>query len=140
MAGKDGKSKGKTEGAKGRKQEKEPEADEARVKLPAGSIQLRSKRDREWLSAPPAAPSGGAGGKAGAAGRLPTIGDLEALRKRDRAMMGKRMVDGEGLELGFVDAIHGENITVGEGPFGDWLKINRSYVGDIGDEVHLLEP
>jgi hypothetical protein len=140
MAGKEGKAKGKKAGAKGGKKENEPETEESKVKLPKGSIQVMSRRDREWLSPAPPAPAADGGAKTGAAAKPRTLEDLEARRKADRAMTGKRVVDGDGLELGFVDEIHGDNITVGEGPFGDWLKITRSYVGEIDDEVHLLEP
>jgi len=140
----------KGKGAKGRKDARkragksarpqaEPEVPEARVKLPPGSIQVVTKRDREWLETgkgtePKAQAPGQSGSKA------PSVADMGRRRVEDRNLIGKRMVDAEGLELGFVDEVHGENITVGEGPFGDWLKITKNYLGNVDAEVHLLEP
>lgn len=139
----------KGKGAKGRKEAKsadrdakrpvEPEVPEARVKLPPGSIQVMGKRDREWLDTGkgtgPSPPGSGTSGT-----KAPSVADMQRRRGEDRNLIGKRMVDADGLELGFVDEVHGENITVGEGPFGDWLKITKSYLGDVDDEIHLLEP
>ena len=56
------------------------------------------------------------------------------------ALIGKRVVDAEGLELGFVDEVEGHELKVGEGPMSEWLRIPLSFVGETGDEVKLLEP
>ncbi len=133
MAGRKGK------GARRRKEQTESEEDgtkEGSVQLPAGSVRVLTQREKDWLPEQPEEPyqahdelGFGESTEPGPPGRT-----------GDRSLLGKRVVDTDGLELGYVDDISKTELTVGEGPFSDWLKIQRNYIGDIGEEVRLLEP
>jgi sporulation protein YlmC with PRC-barrel domain len=112
------------------------EAGESSVRLPPGSIRVLTERDKDWLPPEPAGQRGRGGG--------PSTGVTEEKEgpagEDDKALIGKRVVDTEGLELGFVDEVSRDELTVGEGPFSEWLRIKRNYIGDVGEEVRLLEP
>lgn len=65
----------------------------------------------------------------------------EPARTRDeKALLGKRVVDTEGLELGYVDGMQGDELKIGEGPFSEWLLVPLSFVGEVGEEIQLIEP
>lgn len=106
------------------------------MKLPPGSVRVITQREKEWLPPEPAEPY-----KRHDEAGFGESGEADwADRSDERDLVGKRVVDTDGLELGFVDEVTGDELKVGEGPFRDWLKIRRNYIGDIGEEVRLLEP
>ena len=53
-------------------------------------------------------------------------------------MIGKRVVDSEGVELGFVSKIEEEFVEVSEGPF-DELLLSKKYIGTEKEEVVLRD-
>ncbi len=112
------------------------ETAESSVRLPPGSIRVLTEREKEWL---PPEPSEVYGRHDGPGFGEPREGDKSRIVD-DRALIGRKVVDTEGLELGFVDEVSSDELTVGEGPFSEWLRIKRNYIGDIGEEVRLLEP
>jgi len=133
MAGKKGKG---TRRRKEKEATEEDEAEEGSVQLPAGSVRVLTQREKDWLPEEPEAPY-----KAhDELGFGESTEPKEPGRAIDRSLLGKRVVDTDGLELGFVDEVSKDELTVGEGPFSDWLRIGRNYIGDIGEEVRLLEP
>jgi sporulation protein YlmC with PRC-barrel domain len=58
----------------------------------------------------------------------------------ENALIGKRVVDTDGLELGYVDGVRGDELRIGEGPFSEWLLLPMSFVGGVGEDVQLIEP
>jgi len=123
----------------GRKQRPEPEAEgtgEGSVKLPPGSVQILTQREKDWLPPEPDEPYGSHDELGVGESKEPDVPEGQD----GRALVGKRVVDTDGLELGFVDEVTKDELKVGEGPFSEWLRIKRNYVGDIGEEVRLLEP
>jgi hypothetical protein len=130
---------GKTGKGTGRKAQKAPDGDEAGEgpeRLPPGSVRVLTQREKDWLPPEPEAPYKAHDELGFGESRAPE--DID--RTNGKALIGKRVVDTDGLELGFVDSVTEDELTVGEGPFSDWLKIKRNYIGDVGDEVRLLEP
>jgi hypothetical protein len=132
MAGKKGKGARST----AQKAQDDDEAGEGTGRLPPGSVRMLTQREKDWLPPEPEAPYK-AHDELGF-GESHEPGDAD--RTDGKALLGKRVVDTDGLELGFVDSATEDELTVGEGPFSDWLKIKRNYIGDVGEEVRLLEP
>jgi sporulation protein YlmC with PRC-barrel domain len=132
MAGK------KTRGAlkKARPEEEEAAAGESGKALAPGSIRVLTQREKDWLPAEPAGPYKAHDELGFGESKEPAGGD----RTDPKELLGKRVVDTDGLELGYVDKASEDELTVVEGPFGEWLRIHRNYVGDVGGEVRLLEP
>jgi len=133
MAGKKKKagSKGKAEG-----EARDGPAGGSSPELPSGSVSVLSDREKDWLPAEPEAPykrHDEPGFGEAREGDAPSGAD-------GKALLGKRVVDTEGLELGYVDEVSADELTVGEGPFSEWLRIKKNFIGDVGDEVRLLEP
>jgi sporulation protein YlmC with PRC-barrel domain len=104
--------------------------------LPPGSIRVLTQREKDWLPAEPGEPYKSHDELGFGESKEPADAD----RTGAGSLMGKRVVDTDGLELGYVDDVSEDELTVGEGPFSEWLKIQRNYVGDVGEEVRLLEP
>jgi sporulation protein YlmC with PRC-barrel domain len=104
--------------------------------LSPGSIRVLTQREKDWLPAEPEEPYRAHDELGFGESKVPPAAD----RTADKALLGKRVVDTDGLELGYVDEVSKDELTVGEGPFSDWLKIRRNYIGDVGEEVRLLEP
>ncbi|MBM4249016.1 MAG: hypothetical protein FJ149_06210 [Euryarchaeota archaeon] len=129
------KGRGERKGERRAREEGEKEGEGA-VRLPPGSVRVITQREKDWLPAEPAEPYKRHDEEGFGESRL--SGEPE--RPDDRTLLGKRVVDTEGLELGFVDEVTKDELKVGEGPFREWLKIKRNYVGDIGEEIRLLEP
>lgn len=55
-----------------------------------------------------------------------------------RGMIGKRVIDTEGIELGVVSKVEEDNIEVSEGLF-DELLINKIYIGKEEEEEVILK-
>lgn len=58
-----------------------------------------------------------------------------------KSLIGLKVVDKDGLELGYIDEEEQDFVKVSEGAiFGDWLRLHRTFLGDIGGkEVVLLD-
>jgi sporulation protein YlmC with PRC-barrel domain len=57
----------------------------------------------------------------------------------DAKLVGKTVVDSYGLELGSVLEVCGEELKLGEGPFNDTLLIKKSYIGEVGKRIVLVD-
>jgi len=128
--------KGKGPKSRERKEPVGEGAGEGPEKLPPGSIQVLTQREKDWLPAEPEAPYKAHDEVGFGESKEPGAPDAAD----EKALLGKRVVDTDGLELGFVDEVSRDELRVGEGPFSEWLRIGRNYIGDIGEEVRLLEP
>ena len=134
MAGSKGKGPSKRKQAEDEPEDGEP--GEGSVKLSPGSVRVLTQREKDWLPPEPAGPYKAHDELGFGSSREPDAPGATD----DKALLGKRVVDTDGLELGFVDEVTKDELKVGEGPFSEWLRIKRSYIGDIGGEVRLLEP
>ncbi len=54
-------------------------------------------------------------------------------------LIGKQVVDAEGVELGYVAHEDDRYLTIAEGPVGK-LRLGRRYVADAGDRIVLRGP
>ncbi len=55
-----------------------------------------------------------------------------------RGMIGKRVIDTEGIELGVVSKVEEDNVEVSEGLF-DELLLNKTYIGKEEEEEVILK-
>ena len=54
-------------------------------------------------------------------------------------LIGKQVVDAEGVELGYVSQEDEQFLTIAEGPVGK-LRLGRRFVADAGDRIVLRGP
>ena len=103
-------------GPKGKEPPVKEAEDEAKLKLPPESIEVITERERKYLPPKPAP------------------------ARDEKALVGKRVVDTDGLELGYVEGVQGDELKIGEGPFSEWLLLPMNFVGGVGEEIQLIEP
>lgn len=90
-------------------------------RLPLGSIRPFTKEEKEWKKVEEKEPK--------LKERVLRIDDL----------IDKQVVDLEGYDIGYVDEFDGEFLLLREGPFGEDMRIHKSYIGRVNRRVILAD-
>ncbi|MEW5760494.1 MAG: hypothetical protein AB1779_06995 [Candidatus Thermoplasmatota archaeon] len=56
-----------------------------------------------------------------------------------KSYIGKAVVDSNGLDIGYVCDVDSDFLKIAQGPFGEWLLLKKTFIGETGEKLILMD-